>query len=449
MKPTSPHDPARPRAPSAGRAGRPGRAGGPEPDGRGARHRGSGRWALEASARHTGRMPWGCRRRRAPGARCRGVSRRRPRSCRADRRPRRAGASRARGPTARPTRRGCSRPRPRRAWGSRCRTTPTSGSSARGRRATGRSMLRREVRPRRPSAAARGPSGDATRRRRGATCRPRARRRSRARAAAARSTPARPRRPRVSATMTAWSLEPWTKFFVPSTGSTVNAWSAAAYRSMSAGVAGERLLAEHDGVGVGGDEGCRDEHLGLAVGVGDEVAGSLLVDLAGGERPEPRVDDLVGHVLQEAQHLVGLHAPNLASDGAPSAGSRSSGARARRATSRGWREPARPSPAGRAPARAGRRRGRRRGRGALACRGRRRGHGAAGRSGCRPAGRDDLGDPPGDGLLALVAPPAGAAPSCCRRRSRPPWRRRAPRPATARPARRGRGPRPGPSTSAR
>ena len=32
--------------------------------------------------------------------------------------------------------------------------------------------------------------------------------------------------PRVSATMTAWSGEPWTKFFVPSIGSTVNAWSA-------------------------------------------------------------------------------------------------------------------------------------------------------------------------------------------------------------------------------
>ena len=41
--------------------------------------------------------------------------------------------------------------------------------------------------------------------------------------------------PRTSATITAWSLDPWTKFLVPSTGSTVKAWSAVENRSRSVG----------------------------------------------------------------------------------------------------------------------------------------------------------------------------------------------------------------------
>ena len=43
--------------------------------------------------------------------------------------------------------------------------------------------------------------------------------------------------PLTSATITAWSGEPWTKFLVPSTGSTVKACSAATNRSRVVGSA--------------------------------------------------------------------------------------------------------------------------------------------------------------------------------------------------------------------
>ena len=54
-----------------------------------------------------------------------------------------------------------------------------------------------------------------------------------------------------------------------------------------------------------------DEHLGLAVGVGDEVAGILLVDLTVGEGTEARVDHLGGDVLQEGEHGFRIHTPNV------------------------------------------------------------------------------------------------------------------------------------------
>ena len=76
-----------------------------------------------------------------------------------------------------------------------------------------------------------------------------------------------------------------------------------------------RLFPEHDAFGVGGDEGRRDEHLGLTVGVGDEVTGVLLVDLAVGKGTEAGVDDLGGDVLQEGEHGIRIHTPNVVGGG--------------------------------------------------------------------------------------------------------------------------------------
>ena len=73
------------------------------------------------------------------------------------------------------------------------------------------------------------------------------------------------------------------------------------------GVAGRGLLAQHDRVGVGPGQRRGDQHLGLAVGDGHEVAGVLLADLVGREAPEPRRHDLGGHVLQEGGDRVGVH----------------------------------------------------------------------------------------------------------------------------------------------
>ena len=69
-------------------------------------------------------------------------------------------------------------------------------------------------------------------------------------------------------------------------------------------VGGVRLLAEHDGIRVGRGEPVGDEHLRLAVGDGDEVAGVLLGHLAGRERAEAGGDDLGGDLTQEVEDGV-------------------------------------------------------------------------------------------------------------------------------------------------
>jgi hypothetical protein len=73
-----------------------------------------------------------------------------------------------------------------------------------------------------------------------------------------------------------------------------------------------RLLAEHHRVRVGLGERLGEEQLGLVVGHGHQVAGVLLGDLMVLEAPEPRIDHLLGDVLHEAEHGVGVHAATLA-----------------------------------------------------------------------------------------------------------------------------------------
>ena len=114
--------------------------------------------------------------------------------------------------------------------------------------------------------------------------------------------------PLTSPTITAWSRDPWTKFLVPSTGSTVNAWSAAQNslhqaRVCPAYVSSPRIIAS-------GYAACSAAVISTSASRSadrDQVAGALLVDLAGRQRPEPRVDDLLGDVLQQPQHGVGVH----------------------------------------------------------------------------------------------------------------------------------------------
>ena len=73
------------------------------------------------------------------------------------------------------------------------------------------------------------------------------------------------------------------------------------------GVVGIGLLPQHERLRVGGAQGGGDDHLGLPVGDGHEIAGmGLGGHLLLGERAEAWVDDLLGGVLQEGQHGVGV-----------------------------------------------------------------------------------------------------------------------------------------------
>ena len=165
--------------------------------------------------------------------------------------------------------------RPRSAWGSRRRSTPTSRISV------GKpSGLSAPPRPDRGSTPWLVTGGLAERpARRFVVRRHRARPPWRARARAARSSRAPSRRRRTSATITAWSGDPLTKFLVPSTGSTVKPCSAARNGASASSSVGVGLLAEHHRVGIGLEQRLGDQLLGLVVGHGDQVAGPLLVDL--------------------------------------------------------------------------------------------------------------------------------------------------------------------------
>ena len=72
-------------------------------------------------------------------------------------------------------------------------------------------------------------------------------------------------------------------------------------------VGSERLLPEHDRLGIGRQQRGGDQLLGLVVGDRDQVTGLLLVDLGVRERAEPWPDDLSGNGLHQLQDCIGGH----------------------------------------------------------------------------------------------------------------------------------------------